>query len=340
MLDELDLPEDLADEMFFERGWTDGMAVRLPTTDRVDEFIARSGLDRDLVIGPVPPSNGIATVENIAVNALMAGCRPEHLKIVTAAMTAMLQEKFNLYVVQCTTNPVTPLTIVNGPARIDGGMNFGRGALGPGRHWNGAIGRAVRLAMGNLGGSFDENVDMATHGNPLKFSCCLAEAEEESPWDPLHVALGYSPTDSVVTTAAVEGLIDIVPSYGNTQAKHLIDHIGRAMRTIGTCYYWSQGNPVVILNPTHAHILDNEGIGRAQLQEVLFQEARVALDTMPLGNIPVGDWKVVDEHALGYARPEDLYIVVAGQTGGHHTLYAMGFALSYATSSIVPSAIG
>ncbi|HEX3842172.1 MAG TPA: hypothetical protein VHU85_15370 [Acidimicrobiales bacterium] len=337
-VDQLDLTDDETEDAFFERAWTDGLPIRVPRVERVDAFVASSGLDPNVRIGTVPPAHGVATIGNVAINAFMAGCKPEHLAIVCAAVEALLKEPFNLWAVQCTTNPVTPLVIINGPVRETCGVNCGLGTLGPGRNSNGVIGRAVRFVMGNLGGSFDEKIDMATHGSPLKYTFCVGEAEEESPWEPLHVWLGYDATESVVTTAPIEGLIDVIPSYGNTKAHHLLDHMGRVMRTMGTSYYWSQGNPVLIMNPTHASILCDAGYSREDVQQTLFQEARVPLDTLPHGNIPVGDWTVVDGQVLGMRRAEDIYIVVAGQTGGHHTMYGMGFCLSDATSAALPSA--
>jgi hypothetical protein len=330
-----DLPLESVESEFHRRRWTDGLPFRAPTQAAIDEFLHASRMDPATVIGPIPPLNGIGTVANVAVNAYMAGCDPEHLPLVVAAVGAVIQERFNLYVVQCTTNPVTPLTIVNGPIRHRCNLNSGRGTGGPGPFANGVVGRALRFVLGNIGGAFDENIDMANHGSPLKYTFCIAEAEEESPWEPLHVSLGYDAAQSVVTVAAVEGLIDVIPSYGNTQHYHLIDHLGRAMRTLGTCYYWSQGSPVVVVNPTHAAIFDKAGIDRRRLQELLFQEARIPLDTMPYGNIPVGDWTVVDGAALGVRKAEDIIVVVAGPEGGHHSLYGMGFCMSFACSAAV-----
>lgn len=335
MLDIVDVDAGDAERLMADSRWTDGLPVRLPIADVVDAFIEAAGLDRTTVLGAVPPANGLATVENVAVNALMAGCRPEHLAVVVGAVSALLKEPFDLYDVQCTTNPVTPLTVVNGPARSRG-MESGRGALGPGQHANGVIGRAIRFVLGNIGGSFDPGIDMANHGWSPKYTCCLAEAEEQSPWEPLHAWLGYDSDQSVATTIPIESLIDVVPSYGNTQADHLIDHFGRAMRTMGTCYFWSQGNPLLIVNPTHAAILANAGIDRSELQRLLFAEAQIPVASMPFGNIPVGDWRLVDDKVLGMEQPEDIYIVVAGAEGGHHTLYGMGFALSKATSAPIP----
>jgi hypothetical protein len=334
-LDKLELLDEQGEELFLERGWTDGLPIRIPFQDRVDAFLARSGLNPTEVIGPVPPSNGVATVGNVAVNAFMAGCRPEHLRVVVAAIESLLLEPFNLNMVQSTTNPVTPLMIVNGPARNECGISSGRGVLAPSRKANGVIGRAVRLVMGNLGGSFDDQIDMTTHGSPLRYTFCVGEAEEESPWEPLHAWLGFDRNQSVVTTAPIESLINITVSYGNTQADQLIDHLGRAMRTMGTSFYWSQGTPVLIMNPTHASILHGAGFSRADVQQALFDEARVPLDSLRYGNFPVGDWTVVDGKVLGYRRPEDLYIVVAGRTGGRHTMYGAGFYLSAATSAAV-----
>ncbi|WP_086151577.1 hypothetical protein [Cellulosimicrobium sp. KWT-B] len=332
MLEELALPIELSEEVLREQLWTDGLPVQLPMRDRVDDFIARSGLDRDEVVGPVPPAFGIATVENVAVNAFMAGCRPDHLKVVVAMVSSILKDEFDLYNVQCTTNPVAPMTIVNGPIRHEIGMNFGRGCMGPGPQPNGVIGRALRFVMGNIGGSFDDMIDMAQHGSPLKYTFCFAEAEEESPWEPLHVWLGYDRETSVVTTLAIETLIDQTINFGNTEAIHLIDGYGRVMRNLDINYFWSDGNPVLIINPPYAAMLADAGFDRLTLQEALFEEARIPLEELPYGNVPPGNWTVVDGRVLAVKRPQDIYIVVAGGSGGHHMMYGGAFGLSKATS--------
>lgn len=198
------MTELVAQAWFRKRGLTDGLPIVVPTVERVDRFIEASGFPRRTEIGP---SGGVATIENVAVNALMAGGRPEDVGVIFAALEAMRKEPYNLRGVQVTTNPVAPLAIVNGPIRHQLGIDSGPHAISPGDHPNGPIGRAIRFALQNIGEATAE-VDRATLGLPAKYTFCLAENEEASPWQPLHVSLGYESNDSVVTMVGPESIID------------------------------------------------------------------------------------------------------------------------------------
>jgi hypothetical protein len=321
--------DEALEELIRARGWSDGLPVHVPTRERVEAFVAASGLDPEVVLGPVPPLGGVATVGLIAVNAVLAGCRPEHLPVVVAAIDGLLQEPFNLYMAQVTTNPVAPLAVVNGPARRFADVRHGRDALGPGDGGNGPIGRAIRFVLRNAGGIADH--DKATFGSPAKYTLCIAEDEEGSPWEPLHVWQGYEPGDSVVTMLGVESIVDFVPTSGTTTADNLILHLSHALHTVGTNVLFSRGNPVVLLTPGHAQALSDAGIDRKALQERLFEQGAIPLATLPFENIAAGTWAVRDDRVLIAERPEDIYVVVAGAAEGHHFVYMIGCCLTRAT---------
>jgi hypothetical protein len=211
--------DDLSLQRLFKtRNWTDGLPVVVPTRPRIDGFLEQLGFaSRRLEsLGPMAPSMLTATVENVAVNAFMAGCEPEHLGIVLGAVEAMLQPSYGLGYVSVASNPVAPFVIVNGPKAVEAGVASGAGAFSPRQSANGPIGRAVRLVMRNVGGTI-EGIDATALGQPLRYTCCLAEAEAASPWEPHHVIAGYEAQESVVTVAPTETLIGLVPSFDQSR---------------------------------------------------------------------------------------------------------------------------
>jgi hypothetical protein len=185
-------------------------------------MLAWTDRDREVEIGTIPPRQGIVTVEKLAVNAVMAGCRPEYFPVVLAATEAMLDERFNLYAVQCTTHPCAPLLILNGPIARELDVNSRYNAFGPGCRANATIGRAVRLILQNVGGGTPGVLDRATQGQPAKYSYCIAEDELENPWSPLHVERGFDPATSTVTVCGAEN------------PHNLNDHVSTASRGILT----------------------------------------------------------------------------------------------------------
>jgi hypothetical protein len=181
-LDVDDAPEALL-EAFLEREWADGLPIVPPTPERVAAMLGARDPARSL--GAMPPLWREATLEKLAVNAVMAGCRPEYFPLVEAAVEAMLDPTFNLYGVQATTHPVAPLVIAHGPYARAVGVHAGSGCFGPGFRANATIGRAIRLVLLNVGGAWPGRHDMATQGSPAKFSFCIGENEDASPWGPL-----------------------------------------------------------------------------------------------------------------------------------------------------------
>ena len=324
---ELEGTDEVALQNYFhERDMTDGLPVIVPTQERVAAFIAASGFDPDEVIGAVDPARGIATVANVAVNAVMAGCRAEQLAVVIAALEAMLKPEFRLHGVQATTNPVAPLTIVNGPIRRRLGIDGGRNALSPGQHANGPIGRAIRFILRNVGGAIGD-VDRATLGFPGKYTFCLAEQEEESPWEPLSVSLGYERDADVVSVIGIESFVNIIPVFHH--AEPIIEQLARALRGGGTNVYWSRGTQLFVVNPGHAAILARDGFGdRRKLQEELFQRGRIPVADLPEGNIAQGVWREEDGKVYITERPEDIWIMCAGGPEPLHTVYMNGFGVN------------
>ena len=173
--DTLDCPDDAA-EIFgrlYEEGMTDGLPVIPPTAERVTAMIGGAELPREHIVAELAPRNGVATIEKIAVNAVMAGCLPAYFPVVIAAVEAMTQPQFNLLGIQTTTNPVAPFVLINGPIRHKIDINCGAGALGPGRRANATIGRAIRLILLNIGGGIPGEIDKSILGMPGKYSFCM-----------------------------------------------------------------------------------------------------------------------------------------------------------------------
>jgi hypothetical protein len=311
-----DTPEALL-AAFVERHWCDGLPIVPPTEERVGAMLGDRDPERSL--GAMPPLWRQATLEKLAVNAVMAGCTPEYFALVIAAVEAMLEPSFNLYGVQATTHPVAPLLIVNGPYGRRIGLHAGSGCFGPGFRANATIGRAIRLILMNVGGAWPGRYDMATQGSPAKFSYCIAENEEASPWEPLRAG-------------------DVVTVYGGEPPHNVNDHVSTTASGILTTvadtavslgsnvgWYFSQSQLLVVLGPEHARTIADDGFGRADVQRFLFEHARLPLGTLRLGGMwGMHDWPrwmnaTTDPGALmpQVPSPEDIFVIVAGGSGKH-----------------------
>lgn len=302
---------------FCERNWCDGLPVVPPTEDRVRAMLGT--FDGGRVLGVMPPLWRQATLEKVAVNAVMAGCVPAHFPIIVAATEAMLDPAFNLYGVQATTHPVAPLVIVNGPYGRAVGLHSGSGCFGPGFRANATIGRAVRLILLNIGGAWPGRYDMATQGSPAKFSYCIAENEAASPWGPM-----------------VEG--DVVTVYGGEPPHNVNDHVSTTGAGVlanitdtavslgsNVGWYFSQSQLLVVFGPEHAKTVADDGLTRADVQRFVFEYARLPLGLLKLGGMyGMHDWPasmnaVRDDGALlpQVPSPDDVYVMVAGGSGKH-----------------------
>ena len=313
---------------YYEKGYTDGLPIVPPTERRVGEMVAASGRPSQRVIAHVPPANGAATVEKIAINALMAGCLPEYMDVVITAVEAMAAPEFKLEHVQTTTNPITPCIILNGPVRKTLDVNCASGVMGPGWRANATIGRAIRLILLNIGGAVPGEVDKSTQGFVGKYTLCIGENEEESPWSPLHVDRGFAPGDSTVTAIGVNASINLHDSSpGWADALHSLT-LGLKVATANN-YTHPLAEPLIVLNPHHARILSEAGFTKEKLKEHFFQNARIPLDWVTgwrqharLGAVAgAAEYAHVGGFVPICWSPEKLIIVVAGGSQGGHSCY-------------------
>lgn len=264
---------EAANAELYALGMTDGLPVIPPTQDRVARML--DGIRRDPAqsLGALGPAYGQATIEKIAVNAVMAGCLPEYLPVVVTAVEAMADEAFNLYGINATTHPVAPMLVVNGPIaqrlRINGGYN----CMGQGWRANATIGRAIRLVLVNIAGGTPGQGDRATHGTPAKYAFCLAENEAASPWAPLHVRRGFSPEQSTVTIHAGEAPHEI-NNHTSEDGVGVMRTIAHTLSTVGhNNSYLGRGEVAVCIGPEHAQTIARDGIDIGAIQRFLLRHA-------------------------------------------------------------------
>ncbi|HKA43836.1 MAG TPA: hypothetical protein VKF40_17780 [Burkholderiales bacterium] len=264
---------DAINDYFYERGWTDGLPIVPPTEERVQNML--SGMpwrDPDEMVSVVPPRAGNATMRQIAVNAVMAGARPEYLPVVVAALQAVSEPRYGLSHRQTTTHAGAPLVIVNGAVVQRLRINAGRGLFGPGWRANATIGRALRLVLVNVGGA-GPAVDASQTGHPGKYTYCIAEYEAANPWEPLHVERGYARDESVVTVVNTEAPHSMTENI-QTDPNEIVTTFASCMATLGVNNLYSQGNPVLVLGVEHAQHIAAAGWSKRDLQEALFERAR------------------------------------------------------------------
>ena len=309
------------DAHYQERGWTDGLPIVPPTEARVHQCLAQTTRDPREIVGVLPPRQGEATVEKIAANAVMAGCRPEYFPVVLAAVEALADPLFNLDSVQATTHPVAPLIVVNGPIARALDIQAGYNAFGQGFRANVTIGRAVRLVLMNVGGGLPGSGDRATQGSPAKLAYCVAENEAESPWEPLHVEAGLPADTSTVTVFGCEGPHNIQDHFSNTALGVLLTVAG-AMGQAGSNNLLGRGWPLLSLGPEHAATIAKEGYSKRRVKEFLFTHARFPLARLGLEyqRQQVERWGVVDAPDTMVPivnQPDDISIIVVGGAGKH-----------------------
>jgi hypothetical protein len=283
------------------------------------------------VVGNIPPSWGQATVEKVAINAVMAGCRPEFMPVVITSLEAMMSERFNLYGLQATTHPAAPMVIVSGPLAQTLGVHGGYGAFGPGWRSNATIGRAIRLILLNIGGGRPGIGDMATQAQPSKYTYCVAENEEATPWEPFRVSEGFEQSDSIVTVAAVENPHNI-NDHGSFAGEQILTTIAGAMTNGGANNLYMGGtHTFLFLCPEHAQQIAADGYRRSDIQQFLFEKARTPVNLLGSGQLqymrqrhranPRYKELGMDDPDLKaipmMTRPEDLKIVVLGGAGKH-----------------------
>src|SRR5262245_31980060 len=310
-----------------EAGFADPLPVVPPTEERVNRMLGATPFPEryppDQIVARVPPNYGMATVEKIAANAVMAGCSPEMMRVLIPLIRAACDERFNPHGVQATTHFAAPLIVVNGPVRRELGFACGSNVFSNVARANSTLGRAFQLILTNIGGARPGELDMSTLGNPGKFSYCIAENEEENPWAPLHTEFGFDRGQSAVTLFAAEPPHG-VSEHNAREGRTILKAISRALATVFSyrfCFGWEA---VVVLCPEHVKTLDRSGFDKDSIREFLFENTGVPVKEYDEDGGEGTQFKQLYQRATidgddcyrKFARPDQIRIVVAGGTAG------------------------
>ena len=308
-------------EFFLAKEWSDGLPVVTPTEARVQWMLTGTRRAPDELVGNVPPAMEPATVRTVSIHAVMAGCKPEYLPVVLGGLELMLREQFNLNGVQGTMHGVAPLMIVNGPYAKSIGLHGGNGCFGPGFRANATIGRAIRLMLLNLGGGIAGIGSATVFSTPLRYTACLTENVERSPWETLAVARGYGADEDVITSAMVESprlCYDDV----SQDPERLLTGIADSMAAMSSWNMHVRSDMVVAMSPEQATVCANAGWSRQNVFDWLLQNAGRKVGDLKRG----GNWR--RERALKInvdPDDDDAFVPVIKDARDLHLIVAGGW---------------
>jgi thiol-disulfide isomerase/thioredoxin len=313
-------------EFMFDQGFSDGLPLIPPTPERVLRMLEGSRRDASEIIGVMAPNLGTVSIEKIAINAVMAGCKPQYLPVVIAAIEAICTDDYNVHGVMATTMGASPVIVVNGPIRHEIGMNMGMGALGQGNRANATIGRAVRLIIRNVGGAKPGGTERSVLGNPMKFTMCFAEWEERNPWQPLHVERGFKSTDSVVSVFTMTSGPTLIVDQDSRRAEALAGTLGQTMEGIYNTKAHFATNCLLVVVPEHVDTLIRDNYSKEDLRrQIQLSSSRrvrdLVADERSGAGIKAAAAASMSEEDLDKMMPkfksdDDIHIVVAGGEAG------------------------
>ncbi|MDE0451865.1 MAG: hypothetical protein OXI90_08860 [Gammaproteobacteria bacterium] len=316
---------DTVDRLFYQRGWTDGLPIVPPTPERYRALLG--DLDPGELLGLVEPRLGRATVAKVVANAVMAGCRPEHVHVVVAATRAMCEPRFNLKALQSTTHPCTVMCLVGGPIVDEIDLNASYNAMGQGQRANAVIGRAIRLILTNIGGAAPGVLDRSTMGSPAKYSFCFAENVEANPWETFHAELGLEDDASHVTVFGAEGPHNVNDHHGRT-GEDLLLTIAGTLASPGANNFYLGGQAVVVIGPEHAEVIARDGFSKADVKRFLSERAIIPRSLVSEASVDLLEMRLPD-HLLGprgrdgvqlITDPANVIVLVAGGAGRHSAI--------------------
>ena len=333
-------------EFYYEKGWTDGLPVVPPTEDKVLAFLDAAGLEPDAVVGAYETRKRVVTAEKVAINSVMAGCRPEYFPVVLTIMEQILDTRFNLHVPNSTTGGAAIGFIVNGPIRDRLGMNYRGNVLGPGNRANSTIGRAVRLSqiniLGSLPGAGTEDplgrpvFDRATVGQPGKYAGYhIVENEDDYPsLLPVHVERGFSREQSAVTVFSTGGHVQIsahsedsAQKIADTVARHLVGS-GRLVASGGFC--------ILVIPAENAGYLVKDGWSKADFRQAVFEGTRRTAESLIAQGWPVRGGAADDQTMAITGSPDDIHVVTAGGPAGGFIHYMLPYGGAVLTKEVRP----
>jgi thiol-disulfide isomerase/thioredoxin len=309
-------------EFMFDQGFSDGLPLVPPSPERVMRMLSGTSRDPQEVLGVMPPNMGDVTVEKLAINSVMAGAKPEYMPVIITAIEAILTEAYNIHGVMATTMGASPVLVINGPVREQIGMNMKLGALGQGNRANATIGRAVRLAIRNLGGARPGGTERSTLGNPMKFTMCFAEHEERNPWEPLHVERGFEPSDSVVTVFTMTSGPTLIVDQDSRKASQLAGSFGLGLESAFHPKAHFATEVLLVVCPEHVDTLIRDGYDKAAIRQRVQEVTARPLAELVENEVSAVGFKraafeAMDEEARQrrlpkFKSPDDIHLVVAG----------------------------
>jgi hypothetical protein len=313
-------------EFLFDQGMTDGLPVVPPTPERVLRMLEGTRRDPQELVAVMPPNMGEATVEKIAINAVLAGCKPEYLPVVIAAVEAICTDAYNIHGVMATTMGASPVMVVNGPIRERLGMNMKLGALGQGNRANATIGRAVRLAVRNIGGARPGGTERSTLGNPMKFTLCFAEWEERNPWEPLHVERGFAAEDSVVSVFTMTSGPVLMVDQESRTASQLAGTFGLCLESAFNPKMHYVTDALVVVCPEHVDTLTRDGWSKADIRRRVQEVTARPIRELVENELSASGFKravadrmtdaELERRLPKFRNDSDIHIVVAGSEAG------------------------
>jgi hypothetical protein len=324
-------------EAYYTKGWTDGLPVIPPTEGSVGDMLAAGGYRGAEAIGEIPDRNATVTAEKVAINAVLAGCRPEYMPVVAAAVKGLCHPEYHYHGPSTSTGSSAVVLIVNGPIGPKLDLNCRDNVFGPGWRANATIGRAVRLVMMNALGTRPgaNGLDRSTLGNPGKYTCCIAENEAESPWEPLHVERGFKREESAVTVFAAEAHIQVYNQL-SSEPEQLCMTMADAMANAGSIGIMGQSQQTIVWAGEHVEVFRRARWTRAQVKQTLFDHARrTHADLKRKGRMP-GAVAPGDEQLWRHVvrTPDDLIVVHAGGKAGSFSVCLPGWGNIQATRSV------
>jgi hypothetical protein len=299
-------------EACYERGWSDGLPVTPPTVERVLAMLSGTKRSPQEVIGVIPPDRVECTVEKVAINAVLAGCRPEYMPVVLAAIEAALVPEFGLHGVLCTTNAVAPVVMVNGPIAKRIGMNARGNVFGQGNRANATIGRALQLVVRNVGGGRPGELDRACFGNPGKYTFCFAEDEDDGVWESYAVEKGYSRDTSTVTVFTGDGVAPIIDQVARTP-EQLIDSYAPCLRAIYNVSQVTDVAAFLVIGSEHARVFYRAGWSKQRVKDALHEQLQVRVRELKPG---FGLDPEIDEPTVPKFKTGSLNVIRAGGSAG------------------------
>ena len=333
----VEVPEDFHEfnTWAIQERWSDGLPLIPPTCDLVDQMIAASQWPSDQVVAQIPPRLVGATVELIAANAVMAGCLPSAMPILIAAVQAMADPSVNLYGIQATTHPVALMLLVTGPLAQTAGIHGGVGLFGPGFPANASIGRAIRLIQQNIGGAWPGETDRSTQGTPAKFHFCFGENQDDSPWEPFRVRMGFDERESTVTIFGAEGPHNL-NDHISVEPKGILFTFAQTMATVGTNNAYCPGEAVLVMGPEHAVIMNDAGLGPRDVQRYLAERVTIPFKHWKIGGMfghlpqPKHLAAADDDYPVRVFESADEILLIVGGGPGRHSAWmpSLGFCRS------------